>query len=232
MNTLSISLFNRPKYTKILFEHLNKCINIQAYTIFIFCEPNHSEVIDLAVKFRPQQTYLVINSKKYGCNKNIYQCLSMGFRYNDFHIHLEDDTIPSKDFLVYCEWCRHRFGADSSVFSITGYNQTSQHDLNKSNELMMQNWFTPWGWATWKDRWESIVKPSFVESTNSSVSWDMILSKYKNDLLEIRPIVARIQNIGAELGTHVRSASWHRQHHYNPYWIETNQSYNTEFKII
>lgn len=233
--TLSITLYKRPNYTKILLEHLDKCYNIDNYHIFIYCEPDYADVIDLAKSFRQSQTTLKINRRKVGCNRNIYQALDNGFSINNFHIHLEDDTIPAKDFLVYCEWCNDQYYKDKNIFSVSGYvnsnnkiDQFIEHNTNY-NGVSLRNWFTPWGWATWRDRWLS-VKDFIVPYLNiSTISWDLVLHQVLKNRKECFPMVSRIQNIGAENGAFCPGADWHKQNQYNEYWIETSQQYQKDF---
>ena len=99
MKTITISLYNRPEYTKILFDSLSMCHGIDDYAIFIFCEPTNQEVIDLAKGFRTNQTVTHVNPHVFGCNANIFQCVDFGFSQSEYNIHFEDDTIPGKDCL-------------------------------------------------------------------------------------------------------------------------------------
>lgn len=235
MNTLSITLYNRPKYTQIILDHLDLCYNIDKYNIFIYCEPNNKEVIELAKNFRPQQTQVTINPTKFGCNKNIYQALNYGLSINDFHIHLEDDTVPGKDFLVYCEWCREYYKDADEIFSVSGYvnsNNSIEQFIEKNiefNSVMIRNWFTPWGWGTWKNRWLSVSDFITPFLNTSTISWDLILHRSIKNKKECFPMVSRIQNIGAENGSFCPGSSWHLKNQYNEYWIETTRQYQTNF---
>lgn len=228
MKTLSISLYKRPDYTKILLDHLNRCYGIEQYVTVICCEPANSEVVDLAKNFRPDTTHVIVNPKIQGCNWNIYQCLSIGFDNSDFHIHLEDDTIPAKDFLVYCEWAKNEYINDSNIFSISGYvnvnNQTEHYNIKSENIHLIhrRQWYTPWGWATWKNRWDDIKLELFNKlKKESSKSWDCHLHNLIRDKFEIFPAVSRIQNIGANNGTYVPNPEWHKNHQYNEFWLES-----------
>jgi hypothetical protein len=92
-------------------------------------------------------------------------------------------------------------------------------------------WFTPWGWATWKDRFEEMESVWDFQGKNGS--WDTTINHtVRKDRWELFPTVSRIQNIGGEMGTHVPNNEWHKQHHYNEYWIETNNNYGDNFEEI
>lgn len=238
MKTISISLYNRPEYTQKVLSNLDQCFDIDNYNIFICCEPGNNHVIDLAKSFRSNQTSVIINPQRYGCNLNIFQCLSIGFHFNDFHIHLEDDTVPAKDFLVYCEWCRNQFKDDQSVYSVCGYNKSrddipkiTERSLDPSQCVKKVNWFTPWGWATWSNRWNSIIKQTIESSLNNPASWDTFVHKSQKDKYEIVPIIARTQNIGAENGTYCPGPAWHRENQFNEFWIESTKEYKKDFLL-
>lgn len=237
MKTLSVSLYNRPNYTQELFAHLDRCSDIDNYHIFICCEPGNDSVIKIAKSFRTNQTKVIINPTRYGCNLNIFQCFKIGFHYNDYHIHLEDDTIPAKDFLVYCEWCRHYFKNDPDIYSVCGYNKLkTDKEFDYSDPysvIKKQNWFTPWGWATWIDRWENMIMKAMEESLKYQASWDCFVHNYQktSNKYEIRPNIARIQNIGAENGSYCPGPAWHKENQYNEIWIESSQSYRNFFNV-
>lgn len=234
MKTLTISLYNRPKYTSILLENLNQCFGIEDYHITICCDPGSKEVEKLAKNFRPSQTDVIVNNRRMGCNTNIYQSLAIGFSKNDYHIHFEDDTIPGKDCLKFFEWAKEKYSSNVDIFTICGYvtsdNPTEHHYPKNSNidKVDKRSWFTPWGWATWKDRFEEMEKVWDFQGRNGS--WDATINHIaRKNRFEIFPTVARIQNIGAEMGTHVPNAEWHKVNHYNDYWIESIKNYPNDF---
>lgn len=237
MKTLTISLYNREEYTKRLLDSLNECYGLDDYNITICCEPGFKAIEEMAKGFRPNQTEVIVNSRRYGCNTNIYQCLAIGFSKNDYHIHFEDDTIPGKDCLKYFEWAKEQYRNNSRVFTISGYvnsNNKTEHyyPINKKiNTVFYRQWFTPWGWATWKDRFSEMKSAWDFQGVNGS--WDATINhEVRRDRYEIVPTVSRIQNIGADMGTHVPNKEWHEIHHYNDYWIEKLNNYTDNFEEI
>ena len=237
MKTLSISLYNRPDYTKILLGHLNECFGIDDYDITICCDPGSKEVEKLAKAFRPSQTNVVVNNRRYGCNTNIYQSLAIGFSKSDYHIHFEDDTIPGKDCLKYFEWAKSKYKDDSNIFTVSGYvNSDNKMECyyeknNNVKQVSRRCWFTPWGWATWKDRFDEMESVWDFQGTNGS--WDVTINgSARKGRWEIIPTVARTQNIGAEMGTHVPNPEWHKSNHMNEWWIESIKEYTEEFTEI
>jgi hypothetical protein len=65
---------------------------------------------------------------------------------------LEDDTLPTPDFFLYCEELLERYRLDKRIFVIGGTN------FNIPVELPYSYFFCEepiiWGWATWADRWK------------------------------------------------------------------------------
>lgn len=242
--TLSISLYRRPFYTKILLDALNRCYNIDKYQIFISCDVyyytafdtknlrnNSLASLDLAQKFRPHQTQVIKNEPILGCNNNIYQCLNIGFNNNnDFHIHLEDDTIPSKDILLYFEWARNEFRYDENIFSVCGYSK-SETNVNDFyyDKVGKSHWFSPWGWGTWKDRYleiEQNIHNCLFKGWDEKINHCTRKNRY-----QIFPHISRIQNIGALDGENV-SEDYHRKHQYNQFWIENLKKYSYSFSMV
>lgn len=237
MKTLTISLYNREEYTKELLNKLNQCNGVEEYDITICCEPGFKEIEKLAKNFRTNQTQVIVNNRRYGCNTNIYQCLAIGFSKSDYHIHFEDDTIPGKDCLKYFEWAKDKYKDNTNIFTISGYvnsdnNTEHYYPMNKNiKNVFHRKWFTPWGWATWKDRFDEMEKSWDFQGVNGS--WDTTINHtVRKDRYEIVPTVSRIQNIGGDMGTHVPNKEWHKLHHYNDFWIEKLNTYTDFFEEI
>ena len=236
MKTLSISLYNRPEYTKVLLDHLDQCFGIEYYDITICCDPGSKAVEKLAKNFRPNQTNVIVNDRRFGCNTNIYQSLAIGFSKSDYHIHLEDDTIPGKDCLKYFEWANGKYKEDKNIFTVSGYVNSDNkmecyYEKNSNvNNVSRRCWFTPWGWATWKDRFDEMESVWDFQGKNGS--WDVTINETRKGRWELIPTVARTKNIGAEMGTHVPNAEWHKSHHLNEWWIESIQEYTEEFTEV
>jgi hypothetical protein len=163
---------------------------------------------------------VLVGTERVGCNINTYAALAHGFDRHARVIAMEDDTVPGRDFLRFARWGLEEYQHDASVFSICGYQKTPVSEAGYRNAVFREAWFTPWGWATWRDRWET-VRASWPRYDHQ-VSWDTVLDKFsRRGRYEIRPMLARIQNIGAEGGAHVPGAAWHAEHHLNRCWVET-----------
>jgi len=223
-NTVIVmTLCSRPRYTKRVLEALSRCDDIDRFPVAMLVEPVDDEVIDLATQFTALphvKAWAMVGQQRVGCNVNTYSALAYGFDHHDRVIALEDDTVPGRDFLRFADWALNHYEKDQDVFSVCGYQRTPPEEVGYRNAVVRERWFTPWGWATWKDRWES-VRDSWP-ADDRQISWDTVIDKLtRRDRFEVRPLLARVQNIGAEGGAHVPGAAWHREHHLNLHWIES-----------
>jgi len=216
-----MTAWRRPDYFQQVITALSRCDGVDEYSCLLHVEPGYQPVIDIAQQFaeaRVARTVeLVVNPERLGCNRNTLELLEEGFRRSERVIHLEDDTVPlGTDFLRYVEWGLAEYANNKQVFSICGFNRITPDLLKPENYYKVKRlcWFTPWGWASWRDRWLDWSRNRSNETPNAS--WDMLIGEGimpKGQLL-IHPLLPRIQNIGGLLGMHVPNAEWHRANHY------------------
>jgi hypothetical protein len=218
-----MTLCSRPVYTKTVLDALARCDDVDKFPVALLCEPVNQHVIDIAAAFTQLphvKAFVMLGNTRVGCNVNTYSALAYGFDHHERVIALEDDTVPGRDFLRFCDWGLDTYERDQSVFSICGYQRTPIPEVGRRSDVIREQWFTPWGWATWRDRWDSI-RDSWP-ADDQQISWDTVIDKLtRRDRCEVRPLLARIQNIGAEGGAHVPGAAWHAEHHLNRNWIES-----------
>jgi len=215
MRTITMTLFNRPQYARKVIDCLSKCEGISKYYLLIFIEPGNSEVVDLANSIDFVSKEVVTNKKRLGCNANIYTAINAGFQKSEYNIHIEDDICPGKDMLKYFEFCDYRYKYDTSILTICSYHK-EKCDEFYYDKIFRNPWFTPWGWATWKDRWDEIKK-----QWNFSNAWDIHLNNViRKNRFEIRPYLSRSQNIGEQSGTHVSPDGFWRDQ-YNDFWVNS-----------
>lgn len=243
MKTISISLYNRPVYTKQVLDSLLKCEGIEEYHILIKIEPEVEDVIKLAQDFNHPHKKVVINNQKLGCSLNIFSCVNESFIQTDtnFHIHIEDDIVPSRDCLRYFEWASSYFQNSKEIGVITSYQRNRSiipENIHEVKNLVSKHmWFTPWGWATWRDRWLNQIGPRLYSLiTNRSIpysSWDKHLHDILkiNNLFQVFPLVSRTQNIGALNGAHCPGAEFHKERQWTHLFADDYSIYETDFIV-
>lgn len=203
VKTLTISGYNRPTYFAQVIKALAWCDGVGEYDVVAVLDPS-DKTQELAEIAKAAGIQTMIMQERLGCGSMIRYCMELGFRISDFHIHLEDDTVPSPDCLRWFEWAGQNSG--SNVLTISAYNQHGGDAPN--NSCGYRNWFTPWGWATWRDRFYQYLAPAWDSSF-----WDGSVQRVREqkNMGELFPHVSRIQNIGAENGTFCPGPEFHKE---------------------
>jgi len=164
----------------------------------------------------------VIGKPGLGCNRATVESIAAQFHNPavSFVVHVEDDVILKPAALRYFAMMAARYEDDKSVFTVSAYQRMP---IATAGSVHRRQWFTPWGWGIWRDRWHEIR-----DSIDDSASWDaQVNHRIRGNRYEIAPTVSLAQNIGAEGGTHVPNAEWHRaNHHVEVLDIERNQAWN------
>ncbi len=206
---ITVSGYNRPDYLRRTLSALSRCDGIGTCRVVVLLDPcdETDEQADLASKFGFE---VLRHQQRLGCNRAIGVAFSHGFSElgSEFHLHFEDDTVPCRDALRWFAWARDHYRDDPAVMNVSGYQKISNGCLG---ECGLRRWFTPWGWGVWRDRWLGLHL-GWIQGDETS--WDVIVNHaLRAGRYEAFPTVSRIQNIGAEKGTHVPSPEWHAEHH-------------------
>lgn len=207
---ITMTLFRRPQYTREVLRHLLKCDGIDDYRVIIHIEPGTAGVLQAASEAAFARKIIVENADQLGCTLNTRCAIEHGFQWSDYVIHFEDDTVPSRDCLRYFEWARGRYQNDPQIFSVCAYSK-SRPDSSRYHAVRRTPWFTPWGWATWQDRWDEILPRLAAKA------WGHRANETRGSRCELQPLLARVQNIGAEFGAHCPSPDFHQKHQYNAF---------------
>lgn len=249
---ITLSLYNRPKYTVEVLNHLARCNGIQDYVVipYVDQDPNdiygnmQAHMLHILHKFASSGVLNIdkprFHESNVGCNAAIWCCLNEGFLFTDFVIHLEDDIILAKDALEYFEWANAKYKDDKTIFTVDAYNNEKYDSsiVSKVSEIAYKvckaDSFKPWGWATWIDRWNDIKDrwqfgygPRPKEGFEGG-GWDVCMKKLlRKDRYRIYPKLARCVNIGAKGGCHTPSAEWHKDKHDIQYWAD-NLTYSKQ----
>lgn len=214
--TVTVTTCNRPAYARRTLESLRRCHGVAEYAVTVVVDLGCEETAAIASEYASVGWTIVFPSEKLGCNGAIRAAVDIGFSANDYHIHLEDDTLPSRDCLSWFEWCR-QFGNNDRVFSVTAYNTAN----GLRDGAAVRKWFTPWGWATWADRWAEMRA---AWPAGGDVTWDVIQNtQTRRDRYEIHPALSRTQNIGRDNGAHNTPEIWEREQ-YNEHWAGDDSS--------
>lgn len=222
--TLSLTCSNRPEYLAQVFEALSDCDKTDLdLSIVISVDKADPQVVTIAQNFDAiKVAQLVVNDPKIGCNQNTLQAIVIARQTNHspYILHLEDDTVPTKDCLQFFSYAFEKYEKDANVLSIGGYNKTDDMDDDLIYELFNEPFFSAWGCGFWDSKLDTVIQHWSPSKTNNGMSWDSYLSQTlfeEKKYLQIKPKISRIQNIGAEKGTWVQDPMWHYYNHRTPY---------------
>lgn len=69
---------------------------------------------------------------------------------------VEDDIVVAKDFLSFMNQALDYYQDNKKVWSISGWAPTLEYKNSSMEDTYAWYRCSSWGWATWKDRWESV----------------------------------------------------------------------------
>ena len=138
---------------------------------------------------------------------------------------IEDDLLTTPNFLTFMNKALNYYESNQKIFSIGGYTINVNLPRDYSYDVYAVQRATPWGWATWKDRWQTVdwqvkryeqfkqdrgMRNAFnqggsdlanmldrqMESSLDSWAIRWIFQQYVNQQYTIFPTVSKIRNIG------------------------------------
>ena len=151
--------YNRPSHLQRLFISL-KNQNIKNISLYLdkpndqLSMLNQKEILRMinAAKFW-LKCKIKKQTKHMGVSNSIKLALDNEFKIYDKIIFLEDDCIPFKFFFDYMIKCLNSFQNNNQIMSVCGYQLPFlKRKKNTITNIFLKR-FIPWGWATWKNRW-------------------------------------------------------------------------------
>lgn len=160
--------YARPEHTKKTLDALSENIHAKESELYIFCDgPKNEKAIDNnklvreiisaeKEKNRFKEIHVHISDVNRGLAKSIISSATEIIDKYGKCILLEDDLITSPYFLTYMNECLDYYESDERIWAISGFSfplktlKTYPHDVYLSYRASSH------GWATWKDRWETI----------------------------------------------------------------------------
>lgn len=105
--------------------------------------------------FRHVETFPAVQNK--GLARSVIEGVSQVLKYHDDVIVLEDDLIVSHDFLTFMNKALKAYNDRADIWSISGYTPNLEGvDQSVNNGVFLVPRAQCWGWATWRDRWQTV----------------------------------------------------------------------------
>lgn len=78
------------------------------------------------------------------------------YEFEERVILLEEDIRFNETFFSFMDWALARFESDSKIFAVNGFSPLGT--LPGPNRVFYSYTLRPWGFGTWKSRWEIYKK--------------------------------------------------------------------------
>ncbi len=181
------------------------------------------KILDELTGFR--SVYRDYAESSIGCASSIIRGISYVLERHPSAIIVEDDLITSPNFLDFMNQCLYQYANNRKVYSVAGYTFPFERPAGYPADAYFIHRHSPWGWATWADRWQAIdwtvadyeqfkndkqAQKAFMEGgadlprmlrrqiEGEIDAWDIRYgySQYKAGGLTVYPTVSKVQNIG------------------------------------
>jgi hypothetical protein len=226
MIPISITIYNRPDYLQDVLNRLQ--VSIQYYydnnkehediILLPAVEPGCLDIKTIIEDIKFVKCVPTFHQQKMGCNNNTLYAIENAFTYSDIVLHLEDDLVPSIDWLVFILNLLNHY-KNSNITYVASYNEN--HDKWEPYNLVKKNGFIAWGLGLWKDRW-SWFKKNWILTQNNTISWDTHLNTQfvQQNKIGIMPVISRIKNIGKYNGTYMPTSTYISSRVDQSLWID------------
>ena len=234
---ISLFVYNRPEHTYEVLKGLQRN-NISKLYVFSDGIKNKEDkkligkVRNLIDSIDCCDTVIIKNKENKGLANSIVDGINYVLERHERIIVLEDDCIPSDDFIAFMEKCFDKYENNKKVMNVTGYSLPITVPENYSYDIYFSYRSSSWGWGTWKRAWKyfnrnksilkEIEKSSNLRKKINRAGEDLIpmlknqiegkldswavfwsINIIKNDGVCINPVKSKIQNIGHDgTGTH------------------------------
>ena len=250
MSPICLFVYKRYQTTKLMLESLLACPECAESELYVFMDEarNDAEAEDVEkvrALFDNLQGFKAIHPfparMNKGMAKSVIEGVTKVLEDHEDIIVLEDDLVVSPDFLHFMNDALNVYRNREDIWSISGYtpNLKELEDENKIGVFIVPR-AQCWGWASWRDRWESVdwevddfnrlsrkkkLQDQFNQGGNDLYrtlemerrerieSWAVrwAYAASKQKKWTVNPIQSKVQNIGLKSSTsHV---GWHDERH-------------------
>jgi len=151
--------FNRVEHTrKVLEGFKNECIN--EFTIFVDGAETEKDKIKQKKLYSLYETInwanfdIVPRDRDLGLAQSIISAVTETLEKYDSVIVLEDDCVPIRGFKNYMFQTLEAYSNCKKIRSICAHSYACVDPAKLNMDIYFLGRFCPWGWGTWKDRWQ------------------------------------------------------------------------------
>jgi hypothetical protein len=167
---IAIFAFNRPQSLRTLLDALRQNESVKLSDLHIFVDgARPGNTGDIAKVWETQEVATAAAAsgdfknvscqfaeQNQGLASSIIGGVSQVLKICGKAIVLEDDLVPAPNFLRFMNRALDLYRTNEKIFSICGYNNKVQAPEGYPFDAYACTRSSSWGWATWRDRWESV----------------------------------------------------------------------------
>jgi len=200
---IAVIAFKRPDHLKVMLESLSNNKGFNDSNLYIFLDgpktendkSGHLETVAVAKNFEHKNKEVIIRDKNLGNKKNVIFSVTEVLKKHDRVICLEDDLKISRYFLKFMNNSLETYKDDKELFHINGWAYPQK--INFRNKAIIGTLMCPWGWGTWKNRWDDFAYSEFdknhfendnkdiLEEFNYHGTHNFYMQLYNNDIGKI-----------------------------------------------
>ena len=267
---VTLKAWKRPDMLKRVLDSLKTTYEFEKYKYIISIDTHpqtNADSISVVKAFKNETNVdidLYVHQSNLGCAGNTKFCFEKAFNNTkyDYMIHLEDDTIMTKDAFNFMKWGAELSFNDDSIFAITPfirkerqklYSQLEVLTINEINYVFKHKDFDAGGgFAITRNIYDYInslggifgvignceVNLNPIDWKNSLTitnkgSWAWPFHKFFiRDKYMVSTYISRSNNIGDVDGLFNPSAEWHRAHIWDDRWINSELFTNVSEDIL
>lgn len=131
------------------------------------------------------KTVYFLREKNEGLRKSILDGINYVFQENDAIIVLEDDCVPTSNFMTFMRQSLKKYKDYEQVYSVSGYAWPLELKEKKTDAYFCGR-ISSWGWGTWKDRWNKLeINYEIIREMKSDINHSQQLAIWGNDMEDI-----------------------------------------------
>lgn len=159
--------FNRPDALRNTVEHLLLCDGASQSPLYVFVDGPRADIGGECEKVDDVRNYAAsikgfkevicsFAAENKGLARNIIDGVTQVICKHGRVIVLEDDLEVAPGFISYMNTMLCGFETDRRVMQISGFSTKLHIPKNYPYDVYLNRRAESWGWATWKDRWDSV----------------------------------------------------------------------------
>lgn len=163
MIALAIPAFNRPELLSDLLSSLDQRQISSMYISIDGPTSSYQEenlaCVQVALEFSLSASvpvWVLHCDRNVGCAANVLGVVDFMFASEEIGAVIEDDCLPSADFLPWAEECLALYSHDADLWAVCGTQFAPAQHINGTQ--VRASYPLMWGWATSQSKWESVRK--------------------------------------------------------------------------